>query len=357
MTDTTTPDFDPFNPSSWDDAGDDNTAANQSSEASHDAQFEGIIGGAMEDALEDVIADVESEDAPTPYQTADDADEGSEEQEPEPEPEPEVPSKKLYKFKVNGEEVEREFDETELLARLSHAERAELALQEAAKNRKNIETLLNEVKKDPSVLFKHLNIDAVDWSERFLGSHLEDLSLSPEARAARDNEVLMRRYQAEQERIASENEATQIQQAKVAAEAKLNQDIQSAILNAPGLSQDPVVRTQTLLDVNRFLAADKAKAFRDGREPTLTPDQAVKRAMDARQREIKDLFKNMKDDNALYEFIGQETMKRLRRKDVEKAPKFPANRASSNVAPKKQEQVSPLGSMNDFDKWARNFKD
>lgn len=354
MTDTTTPDFDPFNPSNW--ADEEASPANQSNDA-HDAEFDGIVQGQMEDALEDVIAEVESEDASsssTTEETPEEAPEGEEEAKQEPDN-----GKKKYVFNVKGEQVEIELDEAELLAKISHAHRAEEALQTAARDRQNLETLMKTVQKDPSELFRFLKIDPVDWSERYLGSHLENLSMSPEERQARQDQIELQLYRQEQERLQQEQQTQQQEQAKAAATQRLEADIVSAIERAPGLSKDPVVRTQTLLDVNRFLAADKAKAYRENREPTLTPEMAVKRAMDARQREIKEMFKNMKDDSALYDFIGKETMTRLRKKDVENVKKFPTNRVSSNnIQPKAQfKDKNPLTNMADFDKWARNIKD
>lgn len=229
---------------------------------------------------------------------------------------------KKFKIKVDGKEEDLEIDlnnEEELKKHLQMSKSANKRMQEAASLRKSAEQFIDMLKKDPRKVLSDPNIgvDLKTLAQEIINQELEDASKSPEQlereRLQRELEELKSKYEREEEeRKAAEFERLQAEEA-----AKLESGIEGALKNS-NLPKTPY--TVRKMAEMMMLALEN--------DIDLTPNDLVPLLRKQMQSDIKDLFSASNDD-ILEEFIGKDTISRLRKRTVSKVKQNVAQTANS----------------------------
>lgn len=257
-------------------------------------------------------------------------------------PEPEAPAKRKYKLKINDEEVEQEFDDDEIARRLQKEMVADQRFNEAAKLRQDVNQVMQLLKANPAHAMQQLGIDPDQFAESWLGSRLEEQLLTPEQRAAKQEREelenyrkMVRQHQEEQQKLQN----TQLQQE---AHQRIQTDLVEAMASIPGLPDLPATRHQLMIEGMQIYAADKARAIKMGTNPTLTPKRAIEKALHFQQQRLNMFIKDW-DPDKLAEWLGEDALNRLRKRDLDKRAKFPANKSSAGTTPQRKgnEQKRP----------------
>ena len=188
-------------------------------------------------ASEEIKADYETSESEEGIEAA----EGQEGQEElTKEEKKEIARKKKYQLKVNGKSKDVELDldnDVEIQKYLQKAMAADEKFQEAAYLRKNVETLINELRSNPLAILKHpeLGINVKELAERVLNEELEEMSKTPEQKRLEDMERKLKEYEEEKKRL--EEEKLMEQQARL--EEMANQQLDDQISGALAKSNLP----------------------------------------------------------------------------------------------------------------------
>src|SRR5512138_624677 len=130
---------------------------------------------------------------------------------PETQKKEETPAQKKYRLKVDGEEIE--VDETELTRGYSRAKAANKKFEEAASMRKDMQSLLTQLKNDPlSVLTNPaLGVDFKRIAEDFLIEQLRQEQMTPEQRAIADKDRQLEQFKRTEEMRQKQAETAAVQ--------------------------------------------------------------------------------------------------------------------------------------------------
>lgn len=249
------------------------------------------------------------------------------------------------KYRANDQDYEEEFDEAQLSQRLSLAAGAHKKMNDADKVYKETMQLIQLMRTDPrmalqNVAFKNDPKLMRSWLEQELGKDIEHELMSPEQKERMREKQELDRYKNQEQAYKKEMERRQYEYTKQQSSEKMNGEIMTAI-ESHNLSNDPEVKTQMLMEAVKFLYADRQRAYMNGGQATLTIDQAVKRAKEGYNKSLTTLLGKMNDE-ALYDFLGQEGIKKIRGVDLRRIKKGPSSPISSSnestSAPRQQEQ-------------------
>ena len=255
---------------------------------------------------------------------------------------------KKYKLKIEGQELE--VDESELLKGYSMTKAANLRFEKAAEEKRRAEQerqeaikLRDAMKANPFDVMKELGLDPRKVSEEFLIKQLEYEAMSPEAKKAMELEQKLKAYEEKEARVKAEAEEKAKKEeeetrAKEIAEMsqKIAKDYEVQFLDALEASKLP--KTAAMV---AKIAEKMDIALSQGYE--LPVKHAVKLVEKDLIQYKKSLIEGMSADE-LAEFLGDEPIKKLRKRDVEKV-KNPVPREKKEDAPppvqeKKQEYKS-----------------
>jgi hypothetical protein len=279
----------------------------------------------------------------------------------------EIAKKWKLQYRANDQDVEEELDENTLKQRLALAAGAQKHMSEAAQLKKEAMQMLQLMKTDPRMALMNLSFNgdtkqAREFFEKELASYIQEEMLSPEEKARRQEQEELRRYREQEKAYKQEMERRAYMAQKQENAQRLESDIIKAI-EVHNLPRDPEVKTQILMDALKYLAGDRANAMRNGTKPTITADEAVKRARDSYDRSLKTLLSKYSDDD-LYEYLGPDVIKKIRAADlrrVKKAPGVPNSSSGDSIAkmaPKSQTQKDANKPLNEkeFREMLRNRK-
>ena len=249
------------------------------------------------------------------------------------------PQSSKHRVKVDGEESDVSIEE--LIAGYSRTKAANNRFQQAAQERKIAEQLKKEadeartrLKSDPWSVLKELEVDPRSAAEEFLIKQLELEALTPEQRAAledsnkkdkerKDLEERIRKYE---EKEAKEKEAKE--QAEIQEKTQyFVKELESSMMEA--------LQTSKLPKTNAIVAkvADKMlEAFDRGID--MPPKHAI-RLVEEELVQLKKAFLEDLDPDRLAEFLGEEQIKKIRKRDVEKLKNpIPSPESSKKVQAK-----------------------
>lgn len=133
-------------------------------------------------------------------------------------------AKRLYKVKVDGNEVE--VDEDELLKGYSHGRAAHEKMAAAAKSRKEVDEVLRILKNNPREAFNKLGLNAREFAESLIREQLEESLMDPKDKELRDYKKKVESFESER-RTAQEAYEKQREDEEL---AKHTQAIQSDII-------------------------------------------------------------------------------------------------------------------------------
>ncbi len=273
----------------------------------------------------------------------------------------ETQQEEIRRWKLKDGDNEEEVDENELLKRAQKASAADRRFQEAANARKQAEGAMAQLrealmagKQNPAYLLQQLGIDPVKWAETHLSGHIENVRMTPEQRQQRQEQQELQQYR---EAVRQQQEQQVSHQEEEVRRANVN-EIQTGLLNALGAAglaagDDPERSVSLALDAAKYLIHDRRAALAEGREPKVTYEDAVRRAMGTYRRTLSQLVESL-DADQLYEFLGEVGKQKFRTADMKRhKTNVPSNRPTQTArAP--QEQNKPK--FVDEKTWAQNIR-
>ena len=269
------------------------------------------------------------------------------EQEIKEEPKPEEPRKFNWKGKLNGEEYEDEVDEDTARLMYQKAKAADKVFQEAAAQRKEVEAFLHNAKHNPAALLQHLGVDPKTYAEQYLNDHIMENMMTEEQKRQRAEQQELATYREQQQALQKQQEHTQYQEKVKQAEARLEQELLGVIQKNP-ISKDPAVQMQVMLDAAKYVAMERALAHQQKREPTLTMENAVNKAMKQYERGVHQFVKSL-DGDALIKYLGEDVTKKIREAELKRV-RGSAPRPLQNQQPTMQRSSNePRKTLNEKD--------
>lgn len=153
----------------------------------------------------------------------------------------ETSSKRKFKLKVDGEEVEDEIDltnEQEIVKRLQLAKAAQKRMQEAAQYRKQIEEseqdiseFLEQLKQNPLAVLKHpdLGLDLRQVVESFLEEEVERSKMTPEQIELEEAKARLRALEEEKEALETQRREEYMERLRVEKAAEIEKELIEAL--------------------------------------------------------------------------------------------------------------------------------
>lgn len=245
-----------------------------------------------------------------------------------------------YTIKVDGEKLELTKDEMIKYAQLGKA--GQKKMQEAAELRKQVDMLIDALRKDPMSVLSDpaIGLDPVKLAQEVLAKQLEEEAKSPEQREQERMKAELEALRKEKQEIEErrKEEARQAQMQKY--ENEISDQI-IKIMEAGKLPNTPRY-LRTVADIMLTAVENDLK---------ISPEQAATIAREEVMNDNKKLYENM-DDQELEDFLGQEVIKRIRKNSVKKvqvAKSAPPSKpqATGQATPKTEEAPKKI-SMKDF---------
>ena len=230
-------------------------------------------------------------------------------------------NKKKYQLKVNNKVKDLELDlsnDEEVSKYLQKAMAADEKFQEAASIRKQMESLIQELKSNPLAILKHpsLGLDVKKLAEMVMNEEIEEMSLTEEQKKLRDMEAKLKEYEEQKKQLEEEREAAQKAQLEEQAAIQLDESISQALATS-SLPKSPYVV--------RRIADAMINAVQMGYSD-VTPEQVMPFVEDQITNEINRLFEEAPEDTAdklMEKLVGKKSLDRYRKARISKSKKPP----------------------------------
>ncbi|MFM1781824.1 MAG: hypothetical protein RLZZ181_599 [Pseudomonadota bacterium] len=242
-----------------------------------------------------------------------------------PEPKKEEPklSKKAYKAKVNGKEQTLELGDDEIVQYIQKAMAADEKFNEAAMTRKQVESFINDLRKNPLAILRHpeLGIDVKSLAEQVLLDEIAELEKSPEQKKLEDMERKLREHEERAKKLEEEKQEAEMQRMKAEQFKKFDDDIVDALQSTNLPKSAYVVKriTDTMIE---------ALSLEDGNGNQLYPDVTIKDIMpyveESLKAEMEQMFQIMPTE-MLEKLVGKNHFNNLRKNRVAQAKAKPAS--------------------------------
>ncbi len=211
-----------------------------------------------------------------------------------------------YKLKVDGQEEDWEGTEEDLIRDLQLSRKARKEIKSSAELKKEAVKLVEMLRSNPKLVLKDFGVDTIEFAKQIIKEQIEEEAKSPDQRE-RDNlqrelEELREKNRSEAEQLKQEMYNRQVQQY----EAQLEDQVQDA-LTTSGLPKSAYI-LKRMTDV-MLSSLDNNKE--------ITPKQAISIVRKEMQRDLKEMFGASPED-VLEEMLGQDTLKRLNKRQVDK---------------------------------------
>lgn len=260
----------------------------------------------------------ETEADPTPAEDGESPAEG----EPEPQKKAEEPAKpegQLITVKVNGKEKNIPIEE--LVDRYQRGEGANEKFEQAAQIRKQAESVLVALKKNPLAVLRHpaLGIEPAalrGMMEKALYEEIQYEQMTPEQREAVDNKRRLETIEAEKETLSQEKAARDKAELQRQYSEEYNKQIVQA-LEKSDLPKTAYTVKRMAYYMSQVLKAYNAK-YKGNREapPLRMPMEKIVELVSAdRQKDLAEMTSSM-DAEGLVSMLGKDTLKKLREHDV-----------------------------------------
>lgn len=236
--------------------------------------------------------------------------------------------KRLIKIKVDGEEEEIDFDaldDNEIATRFQLEKASRKRLDEAAKERKEVEAQKAQIKKflemgasDPRDVLQNLfKVDPRKWAEEYLRGELSEEALPPEQKEKLALQRQIEEYQAklkahEDEKLSAAEQAKEAQRAEMQAQldaqvhAEYKQNFQKALTES-GL---PETR-ETMMEMARIAKLNLEHGIE------LTPSQLASETRKKLSGVNQSVLRSLKGA-ALESYLGPDVVKEIVRMSIEK---------------------------------------
>ena len=248
------------------------------------------------------------------------------------------------KLKVDGEEIEEDYDlgnEAQLIKDLQLARAAKKRMAEANEAKRKAYEIAQEFENNPGSILERLGDKGYEAAEQLLLKMIQRKMMTPEQRELNDTRARLERYEAQEkaqkERIENEQ--------REAMESKIAQEYQTKIISAlekAGLPRTPkmAVRMAELLKQNLALGLD------------LTPDEL---AEEAKKETLGYLSALSKDATAeqLLNLIGKDNYKKLNKWQMEqlKQKQFGKENPSKSLTQSSYKSRSGSNKPKSWEEW------
>jgi len=232
-----------------------------------------------------------------------------------------------FELKVNGKTIKQKLDwnDKEAIKReLQKAHAFNDVSQEYASVKKQLNSKIEQWKKDPIQLFKDMGIDKEQFLKSEIEKELEDLQLTPQEKKIRELEAKQAEYDAREKEMQERAEAAERQRQDEQALSILRSEIQGALAGHPFLKPSE--------DTERRIA-DTMAAY-SVKYPDITAEQVLPIVEADYKREIEHIFNNIPE-----EYIEKLLSKTALEKIGKKAPK-PVAPPKPKVMPKTMNQIA-----------------
>lgn len=290
-------------------------------------------------AVDDILKTLPGDNAPA---TEDVEDDGSD-LEPEVETAAKAAEKLKKKLKVGGKEIE--VDEDELVKRAQMGFSAEEKWQEAAKMRKQVDSFIALLQKDPASALEKMGFDVDAMAEARIQQRIEEMQKSPEQleleRIRRENEEI----KAERERERQEIQTREMQRMQEQFAVQIENDINSA-LDAPdfGLPKSPYY-IKRIADVMIYGLKNKK-------------DISAKRAAEIVRDEVKQELQQMYSltpDEVFEQLVGKDRLNKYRRSKIK--PKAKPAATAPDIKPTGTREIEQAKASSSQEKTKVRAKD
>lgn len=216
-------------------------------------------------------------------------------------------NKRKLKLKVDGQELEEEFDldnEEELIKQFQLAKVAQKRMQEHSTLKKQVEELAKVLKTSPEKVMKELGMDPEEWAINLLNKKIEDEAKSPEQKEREKLQQELEELRSKQKEEDESRKKQEFERLQREYEEKYQNDIMSA-LDTGGLPKTPYAvkkfaeMLSIALDNNLDISAKE-----------LVP--IVKKEL---EEDIRQVLASSPDD-AIEQLLGKERISSMRKKHV-----------------------------------------
>lgn len=233
-----------------------------------------------------------------------------------PEKEQKAKAKK-YKLNVKGKDVE--VDEKELLKRAQMGFAADEKWQEAARVRKQVESMLGLLQKDPAAFLEKAGFNVDELAEQRIQQRIEEMKKTPEQleleKMRREHEALL----TERERERQEAHERQIKQMQTEFAVQIETEIMQALDNPEfGLPKSPYF-VKRIADV---LIYDIKK----NKKQTISAAKAAEIVRDEVKSEWQEVYQ-LTPDEVFEQMVGKDRLNKYRRSKIKKPVTQPTSLA------------------------------
>lgn len=211
----------------------------------------------------------------------------------------------IARVKIDGEVHEMPLRE---VLRLQSLEKASQKRMEQAREytKQGVQQFIDMARQDPDEFFKLTGIDPDDYSEKRLAKIYERKMMSDEQRRAleleEENKTLKSEFE-KRKKFEDEQKQKEVEQQEL---QSMYTDIKAA-WSKHGLPEDPYIGGQIA-----FLMSSKSGN-------PLTADQAAVRVKALHRNGIKSFLSTIKDPEEIRQVLGEDTLKLLKKLDIERA--------------------------------------
>jgi hypothetical protein len=235
-----------------------------------------------------------------------------------------VSSKRKYSPKVNGRQVDVEFDpndDAEMLKYLQKAMASDEKFQEAAQLRKNVEALVHELKTNPRGVLSHpeLGLDIKKFAEDILNEEIQELQKSPEQKAMEQLQKQLDGAKKETEKLSNEKRQAEMARYEEQAFKQFDDEITGALEKYPNLPKSPYV-VKRIADT---MIEAVTLGYKDISINDIMP--IVESQISG---EIQKMFETMPEE-VMEGLIGKQNLDRMRLKRLSNGKKAPATTVKS----------------------------
>lgn len=228
-------------------------------------------------------------------------------------------AKKAWKLKVAGKDVD--VDETELLKRAQMGYSADEKWQEAAKMRKQMDSFIQQLQKDPAKALEQMGFNVDEMAERRIQQRIEEMQKSPQQIEKEKIERELSELKAEREREKEEFRSKEMERLQSKYASEIESDISSALdSGSHGLPKSPYI-------VKR-IADTMILAMQEGRRTNNKQLMEIKAAdvlgyvQDEISRELGEMYQ-VAPDEVFEKLVGKDRLNKYRRAKVSKTTKKP----------------------------------
>lgn len=229
----------------------------------------------------------------------------------------EASTRKKFKLKVDGEEIEDEIDlanEQEIVKRLQLAKAAQKRMQEAAQYRKQIEEseqeiseFLEQLKQNPLAVLKHpeLGLDLRQVVESFLEEEVERSKMTPEQIELEEAKAKLRALEEEKEALETQRREEYMERLRVEKAAEIEKELIEA-LDTGDLPQSDYIMNK-MVDLASI-------AYDNGIEISMKELLPIVR--DSYLRDARQIFGKLPDE-LIEDIVSKDRIRNIRNKQLQ----------------------------------------